>query len=93
MLARLMRRRSSSPLPGLLHQGGAAASVAPASLQDSSLLSHHHQHQQQHTAAAALPGLKICDSASQVHIYVVTIYPQSSLDSVNYVSSTCLVVN
>ncbi|XP_066346659.1 bifunctional L-3-cyanoalanine synthase/cysteine synthase 2, mitochondrial-like [Miscanthus floridulus] len=62
VLARVMRRRSS-PLSGLLHQGGAAASVAPASLQDSSLLSHHHH---QHTAAAALPGLKICDSASQL---------------------------
>ena len=78
MLARVMRRRSS-PLSGLLHQGGAAASVAPASLQDSSLFSHHHH---QHTAAAALPGLKIRDSASQVrrtsiHMLIIILHRHS----------------
>jgi hypothetical protein len=77
MLARLMRRRSSSPLSGLLYQGGAAAAAAPAggATAASSLFSHHHQ---QHTAAAALPGLKIRDSASQVRTSSVTIVTAST---------------
>lgn len=67
MLARLMRRRSSVPLSGLLHHGGAPAPLQAAGATGASPLIFSHQQQQQHTAASAvLPGLKIRDSASQV---------------------------
>lgn len=67
MLARLMQRRSSVPLSGLLHHGGAPAPLQAAGATGASPLIFSHQQQQQHTAASAvLPGLKIRDSASQL---------------------------